>query len=180
MEKIATNKIHIIIIVSIALLCTYVGSRAWQKYTNAVKVRNIAEQIGYESSMNIAQVHRCFDIFARCYEQLFYQTNLTQDEFKLRLNYLPWKTLNDHDLDGYIIFTAINFGTTSRLTVNGHDAMGDRSQLPKFKGNKWSLRDPAGQDWNITYYPSAAVQGLIALNGVKLERNIVSIEYKTR
>jgi len=169
------------IIVIIVLLCAYVGSIIWQKYTNSVKVRHAAEQIGYESSMKIAQVHRCFDIFDHCYEQLYYQTNLTQDELAHQLNNLSLKTINEHDEDGYVIFTAINFGTTSRLTINGQDGgAGDRSQLPTLNGYKWSLKDATGQKWLINYFPLATNPGLITLNGIRLERNIVSIEYQTR
>lgn len=85
------------------------------------------------------------------------------------------------EIDGYEIFTDINLGTNSRITIGGSDALGgDRSRLPKFKGYRWRLSDPQGRRWTISYFPLASQGGPVVLDGQLLQQNIVAVLYQTR
>jgi len=152
----------------------------WRDYSQREKIYLTAEKLGYDPALKIAQVNRCFDVFSHCYLFLYYKTDLTQEELKHKIDTLSWDISNEMEVDGYEIFTDINYGTTSRLTIDGTDELGDRSQLPNFDGYRWRLRDSAGGRWTITYFPLSSHPGSIALDGSKLEHNIVAIQYQTR
>jgi len=166
------------ILATLLLVC--VITVVWRDYSQREKIYLTAEKLGYDPALKIAQVNRCFDVFSHCYLFLYYKTDLTQEELKHKIDTLSWDISNEMEVDGYEIFTDINYGTTSRLTIDGTDELGDRSQLPNFDGYRWRLRDSAGGRWTITYFPLSSHPGSIALDGSKLEHNIVAIQYQTR
>ncbi|MBL7169671.1 MAG: hypothetical protein ISS48_01485 [Candidatus Aenigmarchaeota archaeon] len=164
----------------LALLLGCAGAVLWRGHSQQVTLLRTAERLGYDPSTKIAQVKRCWDIFSHCGQQLFYETNLTQVEFASNLDGLTWDVTNQMTVDGYEIFTKLNLGTASRITVSGVDGLGDRSQLPPFKGYRWRLTDPDGRSWAVDYYPLADQAGPFAINGRALKRNIVQVLYQTR
>lgn len=146
----------------------------------AAKVPAAAERLGLPPDAQIAQVRRCWDIFAHCGEFAYYRTDLTQEELAHNLAGLGWETDYEMEVDGYEIFTNLNFGTQSDLTIDGTDGIESRLSLPIFKGYRWRLTDPQGAHWAITHFPLASHTADIALDGQPLEQNIVSILYQTR
>lgn len=164
----------------LALLLGCAGAVLWQGHSQQVTLLRTAERLGYDPSTKIAQVKRCWDILSHCGQQLFYETNLTQAEFARNLDGLAWDVTNQMAVDGYEIFTKLNLGTTSCITIAGQDALGDRSQLPRFDGYRWRLTDSTGRSWTVDYYPLADQAGPFVINGRALKRNIVQILYQTR
>lgn len=164
----------------LALLLGCAGAVLWRGHSQQVTLLRTARRLGYEPASKIAQVKRCWDIFAHCGYFLFYRTDLAQAELTHNLGLLAWDVTNKMSVDGYEIFTKVNLGTASRITLGGLDGLGDRSQLPPFKGYRWHLTDPEGRSWTIDYYPLASQAGPILLDGQALRQNISIILYQTR
>lgn len=163
---------------ALALGC--VSTMLWRSHNQQGTLLRTAERLGYDPASKIVQVKRCWDIFAHCGHFLFYRTSLSQTEFSHNLKLLRWNITNEMEVDGYEIFTKLNLGTDSHITIGGLDALSDRSQLPQFKGYRWRLTDPVGHSWTADYYPLANQRGPFAINGQALTKNVVQILYQTR
>ncbi len=139
-----------------------------------------ADRLGYEPLSKIAQVERCWDIFAHCGHQLSYATDLTQVELADKLDGLGWNLTNHMPIDGYEIFTKLNLGTRARITIAGSEGLDERDRLPRFKGYRWRLTDPEGRLWTVDHYPLADQIGPFAIDGRPFADNIVQIMLQTR
>lgn len=144
------------------------------------ELQRVAGYLGYEPDARIAQVRRCWDIGARCGQQLFFRADGSQDEIARLVEGLGWSVDRQFSIDGYEIFTKLNLGTRARLTVNGGDGLGDRTGLTPIMGTRWLLTDPAGRSWEVDYYPLAGQDGRIMLNNEPLRHNIMLITLNTR
>ena len=64
----------------VAVLLGCVGVVWCHGYSQRAELRHTAERLGYDPALEIAQVNRCWDIFAHCGSFLYYKTSATQAE----------------------------------------------------------------------------------------------------
>lgn len=166
--------------VLLAFAVTSIVTSSCQSGAQRERVHNTAESLGYDPALVISEVERCWDLFAHCGQLLFYRTSQSSEEFAHKIDALGWTRLNHEEVDGYEIFTQINLGTKSRLTIDGSDGMGDRNSLPRFRANRWRLSDPDGRTWTITHFPTADRPNVIDLDGIPLHENVIVVQYQIR
>ena len=63
-----------------ALLLSGVGVILWRNDSQEASLRRIAECLGYDPLLEIAQVNRCWDVFSHCGLFLYYQTSSLEEE----------------------------------------------------------------------------------------------------
>jgi hypothetical protein len=171
---------RVVVSVLLVLAVSSVVMTSCQNDVRRERVRSTAERLKYDPALVISEVERCWDVFAHCGQLLFYRTGQSNEELERRIDGLGWIRLNQEEVDGYEIFTNINLGTRSRITIDGSDGMGDRSSLPRFRANRWRLSDPDGRTWTITHFPLLGRPNVIALDGMPLQENIVVVQYQIR
>jgi len=161
-------------------ILVYFGFSVWKNQTEYDDVHLTASKLQYNPAMEIGQAQGCFDVFSHCYVFLYYRTDQTREDLENSIQSLDWKILDAHDIDGYVIFTHINYDSRYRLTLNGSELNGDRTNLPQFKGYKWRLKDHSGKYWGVEYFPLASQFGIFAIDGSETKNNIVVIMRQTR
>jgi hypothetical protein len=162
------------------LLSVALVAASCQGPSHRERVQQIAAIFGYDPASTIAEVDRCWDVFAHCGQFLYFRTDQTSEDIEGKIDALGWTLLNKVEVDGYEIFTNINLGTRSRMRIDGSDGIEERSKLPRLRGDRWRLSDAQGRTWTITHFPLADRPNSIELDGSPLQQNVVSVVYQTR
>lgn len=140
---------------------------------------SMASVLGYQQKDFVDEYKACYDIFAHCYKFFIFKTDHDFEKFSsLVKNIKAFNTSGGSDFSGYEIFTKINLRSNSSITINGSDALGDRSQLPRISGNRWNVAIPNTNDFiTIDFYDLAYIKN-VKLNSTDLGQNLVVIQYQ--
>lgn len=143
------------------------------------EMNSMADSLGYKKEDFVDEYKACYDIFAHCYKFFIFKTDHDFEKFSsLVKNIKAFNTSGGSDISGYEIFTKINLRSNSSITINGSDALGDRSQLPRIFGNRWNVAIPNTNDFiTIDFYDLAYIKN-VKLNSTDLGQNLVVIQYQ--
>lgn len=139
-----------------------------------------AQGLGYREENLVAQASYCWDIFAHCGQFLYFFTDMNPDELQAAYDGLELEQAFAGEVDGFNVFTAINYHTRRRLTIGGSQDPASSPGLPPLRGYERRGFDSQGRRVVVGYYPFVTYAARVELDGVPVSRNMVEVMLQTR
>jgi hypothetical protein len=122
------------------------------------RTEGVAASLGYSKANKISERNRCDNFsFVPCfgYEEIFYETGLTREDFEKGLAKFGWKEEN-------------------KLEIKGRMILGD---LWVSKGHEYRYVDEKGKHWVFIYFSTEDLVGKRIYGGKEILGNFVEVLY---
>lgn len=168
----------ILIIIFIALIVFFIFKEIITNRNLRGKVYEIAYQLEYHDDNFVDEYKSCYDIFTHCYKILIFKTSYDFEKFSALVKNTRLFTSDGFNIEGYEIFTKINLSSNNSITINGSEAFGNRSALPKLSAHRWNQNIPNSNNFiSIDFYDLKKVEHIM-LDGQEMKQNLVLVSYQ--